>query len=500
MKRFRVTWRGYHRWVGLVLSVVLLVFCLSGILLNHREAIAGCDVGRSWLPEDYHITDYNNGIIRGTVAVNGDSVMAYGCAGVFLTDRNFASFKELNDGLPNGVDRRNIKGMIVAGDGTPWCVANYGVYRYDGARWRDVGLPPDGSRFSDITLSPDSAGVVVVSRSSVYEIGKSGEIVKHELRGVPGQVPEVSLFKTVWMLHSGELFGLPGRLVVDAIALVLTVLCVTAVLLFFLPGVVRRAARKSNMSKVKLLGANLRFNHKLHLKLGIWLLPLLLIITLTGTCLRPPLMIPFVLVKTSPMPGSALDNDNPWHDKLRAARWDAGVGKWLISTSEGFVSVDREFSEAPAVVESAPAVSPMGINVFEPLGGGEWLVGSFSGAYRWHPADGKVTDWFTGENSVKKGGRPVSAHLVSGYTADYAGSGEPLLLFYDKGCPVLPPMPTVLSNQPISLWNMALELHVGRCYTPLLGPFSSLFVFLSGTLVTLVLVSGAIVHFRRKIK
>ena len=47
--------------------------------------------------------------------------------------------------------------------------------------------------------------------------------------------------------------------------------------------------------------------------------------------------------------------------------------------------------------------------------------------------------------------------------------------------------PEVLSAIPMSLWNVALELHVGRCYSPLLGPLSDLFVFLSGLLITLVL-------------
>ena len=58
--------------------------------------------------------------------------------------------------------------------------------------------------------------------------------------------------------------------------------------------------------------------------------------------------------------------------------------------------------------------------------------------------------------------------------------------------------PEVLSAIPMSLWNVALELHVGRCYSLLLGPLSDLFVFLSGLLITLVLLSGYIILHRRK--
>lgn len=61
-------------------------------------------------------------------------------------------------------------------------------------------------------------------------------------------------------------------------------------------------------------------------------------------------------------------------------------------------------------------------------------------------------------------------------------------------------MPEILSHAKMSLWNVALELHVGRCYTPFLGPVSDLFVFLSGLLISLVLLSGFIILHRQKRK
>ena len=69
---------------------------------------------------------------------------------------------------------------------------------------------------------------------------------------------------------------------------------------------------------------------------------------------------------------------------------------------------------------------------------------------------------------------------------------------YAKGAPELPESSDEFCSQPMSLWNTALELHVGRCYTPFLGPLSELFVFLAGLLLTLVLVSGLILSRRRK--
>ena len=63
-KKKHFTWKKYHRWFGLVLSVFMLVFCVSGIILNHRQLFAGCEVSRSLMPSAYHIKNFNNGIIK----------------------------------------------------------------------------------------------------------------------------------------------------------------------------------------------------------------------------------------------------------------------------------------------------------------------------------------------------------------------------------------------------------------------------------------------------
>ena len=37
MKNF---WKKYHKWVGLFFSFFILMFCFSGIVLNHRTLLA----------------------------------------------------------------------------------------------------------------------------------------------------------------------------------------------------------------------------------------------------------------------------------------------------------------------------------------------------------------------------------------------------------------------------------------------------------------------------
>lgn len=533
------TWKKYHRWFGLVLSVFMLVFCVSGIILNHRSLFRSCEVSRGWMPASYHIQNFNNGIIKGTMTGNG-KVIAFGGAGVWLTDTLDSKWIDFNAGLPEGADNRNIRNIVQSADGTLWMAAQYDVYRHDGKQWQRVELPGNEERITDVTLSGDSTQIVALSRSKLYIVSKASskdslKVKEILLKSPIGYKPETTLFKTVWKLHSGEFFGLPGQLVVDAIAVVLIILSVTGIILFLLPYGIRSQKRKGATEMMKKMGKKMVWNQKWHNKIGYSTIVLTLWLAISGMCLRPPLMIPLVLTKTS----QSVEDGNVWHDKLRGIRWDEAGECWLISTSEGFLKVDEAFQKAPVFFDKgkSPSISPMGITVFEKnnqkekilkdesseiskdesfanskdelnssFQSDEWIIGSFSGLYRWNPQTGKVVDYFTGKSEEKKSMRPISNSLVSGYSKDFL-KGKNIIFDYSKGAqtmsglttvtaPIV--MPEVLSQTKMSLWNMALELHVGRCYSPFLGPLSDLFVFLSGLLISLVLLSGFIILRRQK--
>ncbi len=476
-------WRSFHKWAGVVFALFMVIFCISGIILNHRKAFARCDVSRSWLPDQYAIRNYNNGIIRGTERIDSLSLLAYGSNGVWLTDSGFSSFSDYNRGLPQGTDNRNVKRVVTDSNGRIWCATTYGVYRHDGDKWTGVCAPSADDRMADIALDADGDTVVAMTRSGIYRFAVgSGDGPEYiELQPIAGREVRYSLFKTVWQLHSGELFGIAGRIVVDAIAVVIIFLSLSGIVIFVCPSLLRR--RRS-----KRLGKMLKWNWRWHDRMGYYPLVLTLLVAVTGMCLRPPLMIPFVMVKTAPLAGSAMDSDNYWHDSLRGIRWDADRDCWLLSTTEGFATVDKYFKHEPALMSrhDCPPISPMGINVMERIGADEWLIGSFSGLYGWNLAAGEV-------NAVE----PES--LVSGHSM-HLDAKKPVVFDYVTGASEQLPQSQAIESSPMSLWNFALELHVGRCYTPFLGPLSALFVFIFGLALTLILISGYIVSRRMRKK
>lgn len=105
--------------VGPCAQLFLLMFCLSGIILNHRELVRDMEISRKWLPARYEYTKWNGGLLRGTLSYSdSDSiqrVLVYGTGGIWQTDTAFSTFTDFNLGLPSGADYRQISTAIQAG-------------------------------------------------------------------------------------------------------------------------------------------------------------------------------------------------------------------------------------------------------------------------------------------------------------------------------------------------------------------------------------------------
>lgn len=479
-----------HKVASLISALFLIMFCLSGILLNHRNLIDGVEVSRAVLPPFYRYHNWNGGLLRSTLTAGGKTLV-YGNSGIWITDGN--GFADFNRGLPDKAEYRRVMAMAVGVDSTIFAATTRGLYRYDDG-WRQLPLPAEaaGEALADMTVRGDT--LVVLSRDRLYlATPPYAQFSTVTLRRPADYDGTTTLFRNVWLLHSGQLFGMAGRLVADAVGLILIFICLSGFAVWLLPkGMRRRAKRGENVKKA---GNRLKLWLKMHRKTGIVTAVLTILIVFTGWCLRPPVLILLATTRTPVIPGTILDSDNPWHDKLRMVRYDAAKDRWLLSTSAGFYAL-RDLDGIPVRVKKQPPVSVMGLNVWAAQPDGSWLCGSFSGLYRWDTMTDKVTDAETGETPPDKPGPPFGKTAVSGYTDAF---GTPVVVTYDYGArniAVAYAQPDSLATLPMPLWNVALEVHTGRIYFG--NNATYWFVFVIGAVFMWALVTGLLVARRKR--
>ncbi len=124
-------WKKYHKWPSLVLAFSLLLFAVSGIVLNHREFFSGVDVNRKYLPKVYHYSNWNLAAIKGATEIGRDSILVYGNVGVWLTKSDFSEFRNFNQGFPRGKDNRKTYSIFKTTGGEILAGTLSGLYRYD---------------------------------------------------------------------------------------------------------------------------------------------------------------------------------------------------------------------------------------------------------------------------------------------------------------------------------------------------------------------------------
>jgi len=511
MSPFVAVWvrkfRKFHKWPGVAISMFVLLFALSGILLNHRNLISSIDISRNFLPPGYQYNNWNLAALRASLAVGQDSTLCYGNTGVWLKSGLSGNFSDFNQGFPKGIDQRKIytivkyRDQLVAG-------THFGVYctTLNPVKWVKIDFPEGEERISDLTVKGDS--LLILTRDHLFCTIDLSNLTRMELPEPAGFERKAGLFLTLWELHSGELFGFAGKLFVDLLGVVLVILTITGLLHLLFPKMISYLKKqKRDLSKPLSLK---RSNLKWHNLIGYLFAVFLVVNTTAGMFLRPPLLIPIASTRVGILPNTHLDQDNPWHDKLRRITWDNQLNHYLIYTSDGFYLADENFLQPMLLLPNQPIVSIMGCNVLDPLGNGSYLVGSFSGLFVWNPKLSLLTNYFTGlpaETQVGMG-RPVGTNMVAGFARD--ANGREFWFDYNRGAMAIDGVTTfpsmtheILEKSPISLWNAALEIHTGRIFEHLVGPFYLLYVPLIGITLLMVIVSGFLVWwfgYRRRIK
>ena len=509
--------RWVHKWGGLFFTLFLIIFALSGIVLNHRVALSEVDVPRSVLPPEYRMEHWNLGAVKGTLRVSSDSILLYGENGLWLTDSSRACFSRFERGMRSGADNRLVANVVRTHSGQLFAVTTFDAYQWNHStqswqRLTERFAPSD--RMTDAAVKGDT--LVLQSRSELFLATAPYTHFERIHLKAPTNAPLGRFtFRTLWMLHSGELFGAWAQYFVDFLGVILIVLCLTGVVLAFFPKLLKRQRKRQPEGK-SVLRRVFKFSLQLHNKLGVYLLAFLLLLTVTGMFLRPPLLVAIARLRHQPLALTHEHNPNPWWDNLRMIRYDRHHHRWLLQTPFGFFTTSNLHS-APTKLDHEPPVGFMGTNVLQQEDADHWIAGSFSGLYRWNARTGESWNLYTGQRYVapKHQGIPDFTYSVSGYSTDLGA--RPVVFDYNRGAEYalggakksatdddeqefvcyeradFSVMPEQVQDGRLSLWRVALETHTGRIYTFLPNIVIQLFIFLSGTFLLTVLISGFII-------
>jgi hypothetical protein len=453
------------------------------------------------MPPNYHYKNWNLASIKGFIKTDSNELLAYGNVGIWKTDEAFSTFTDFNRGLPKGIDHRKTFTMLQCSNGRLLAGTLFGLYEYDhsSGSWYEVPLPNENLRI--VKLLEHDEKIIILTRSELLELpinGRSSVDVVN-IPPTPGHDGKAGLFRTLWVVHSGEIFGITGKIIVDIVGLAVIFMTLTGYLYFFLPKLAKRLREgfRKKLQKANRTGINW------HTLIGVYGIPILIITVLTGMFLRPPLLIPIANKHVKAIPGTILATENVWDDKLRDIVFDSAHNAFIISTSEGFIAFKNTNAQKTTNhFNIQPPVSVMGINAFEKLGDNEYLVASFSGIYRWNTLNNQVHDMITGLPVTGYAqGNPFGAIAVAGV---YMKDQTPMAIL-DSGAGwmnlregINPKMPEEIARQPISWWNLALEIHTGRIFEFMIGMFYILYVPLMGITTLLILITGFLMWFKAK--
>lgn len=493
-KKIIVTFRKLHKWPGILIAIFAIHFAISGIIMNHRGLFSGADISRKWLPGTYEYKNWNLAAVRGGMDIGADSLLLFGNIGTWI--KTGTRYIDYNQGFPKGIDNRKIN-QLISFKGRMVAATQFGLFQRNPnqGEWRSVTMPVAGERLVDLFIKHDT--LVVLSRNF---LSKSVDLVHFDTMTLPqpqGYSKRAGLFNTLWELHSGELFGTIGKLVVDLLGIVTILLSLTGLLHFFLPKLMRR--RKKRTGSTGNLPSTFKLNLRWHNLVGYLFALFLIINTTAGIFLRPPLLIPIINSRVGIIPGTHLDNNNPWSDKLRKGTWNQQTGHYIFSTADGFYTVGEKLDQPMVRFSSQPPVSLMGCNVLTSVNETKYLIGSFSGMYIWDVVSGEVADYFTGMEYHAPSGmeRPVSDHMVAGYVRDSENREwifDYNLGIMEKNGALIVEMPrNVKAKSPVSLWNLSLEIHTGRIFESFIGMLYLLYIPVAGICVLMVLISGFMV-------
>lgn len=488
-----------HKYIGLFLILFLMWSAVSGIIMNHPDPVSGISVPGWLVPSQYKTEDWNRSSLIEFLFLKGDKYTGFigGKKGIWKTIDGGRTFKRMSEGYTTSLYYGKVNDLFLMEDEGKMAklfAASFGglwVCDLLNEKWEKI-FPLKGNKDVKKIIRIENR-LVIFTPSEAWETTEGSDSFSFNRidlkREGEDKVKRVSLVRLFFDLHGGHAWGLPGRLLFDLVGLLIIFLSVSAFYVWYFP----KKWKKKNREKGK---SSFNFFYKYHLKLGIWVAVILIIIGVTAFFMRPPFLA-FIArgdVNVSMYPGPF--PDNPWDKKIHNALHMKERGKVLIEATDGIWEADDNLKGEFRKIRIPVLVFVMGATVLEEYPEGGFIVGSFNGLFH-IPGDGRAIDLVTGKPVRFVSPVQTAEKMISGYfrTPD----GEEFIAAFKQG--LIPirgaesngrfDLPEEIRNDNrLPLWNYMFELHNGRIFKDLIGEWYILIIPLGSFLFILITLTG----------
>ncbi|MCP4118630.1 MAG: PepSY domain-containing protein [Desulfobacteraceae bacterium] len=483
--------------MGLICLIWFIPMGISGVLINHPDLIRGLSVPSILVPPNFHYVNWNRMAMRAAVYSQDDPDTLFVCGrkGVWQSKDGGRTFSAMEDGYPASAFEQDTNCLLLMETfkAKRLYAGNRGglfLWDFESGKWERIthkGL--NGTEVKDLMVL--NGQPLVFTDGECYGLrGPNLQPVRLPMTfAIPPQ-KRASMTRFMLRIHDGTIAGMPGRLFVDAMGLVMIFLSFSALGLWYLPW------RRKNIAKRNSDARLFRCLHRYHLKLGIYSVLFLLVITATGMIIRTPFR-QFISNRTVPAawlhPGQASTDHGPG---IRRAVYLVNNDTLLLSTRTGFFTGPPDFSRPFALTPMEVPVSGMGVNIMEPLSNNRLLIGSFNGLYIWNGKTGSVEDWAAVPGKPARS-RAVGAAVKNGQLQFWADYNRGTVSAGSLG--FSPEMPSILEKETrMSLWRYLRGVHTGHIFREWTGRYTWLIIPMGGLLVLISIFTGGCDWLRRK--
>ena len=471
-----------HKIFGLLLCPILILIALSGIGLNHPELIKNISLPLESLPENYHFQNWNNGAIQALAPEpHSGKIYAGGKNGIgYFEGKNFTKIK---NPLAQNAYQNFVYSLLLEHENQRlWVGTRDGLFSYSLSqkRW-DYFAQTTAKRI--VSLVDNGDKILAVSNHHIFQIDSAQKLQYFPIKMQKSQ-RQTPLYKLIFELHSGEVLGIVGILLMDLLALALIYFCLSGLYQWFFPKVVRRNWL-NHEAKIK-GGKTFRWLAKNHNRWGLILLPLLIISAGTGLFMRPPALL---LIAFSDSPITLKESHATSEIPYKITKAAIFSGDLFLLTDNGAFAGKPSAGAVFAPTQLAVPVHAMGATVFQQHSQNQMLIGSFSGLYFWQPSNNTIEKINTGGKSYQN--MPTAALSQNDDVIAFDFYRGKLL---DENSTLASQPQNFIASARMGLWNLLFELHNLRLFEHYIGAFYLLVLMLTAIFLLVISITGAWIY------